>query len=199
GAEALGVRADVGVQAEAEGLVARALDRFGRLDVLVNNAGVYTLGAMRAPWENTDEEWERLLAINLSSVFWCTRAAIPGMLERKGGAIVNVTSLGAQAVRPISVAPYSAAKAGVIGFTMSCAAWAGPHGVRVNAVSPGMIDTDIHADLSPEAVARMEAGIPLRRQGTPEETAEAILFLASDASRYITGTVLDVNGGLHMG
>jgi 3-oxoacyl-[acyl-carrier protein] reductase len=78
-------------------------------------------------------------------------------------------------------------------------AWAGPHNVRVNAVSPGMIDTDIHADLSPEQVAALAGSIPLRRQGTSEETAEAILFLASDASRYITGTVLDVNGGLHMG
>jgi 3-oxoacyl-[acyl-carrier protein] reductase len=193
------VRADVGVRAEADALIAAALDHFGRVDVLINNAGVYTLGALQAPWEYSDADWDRLLAINLSSVFYCTRAAIPGMLERRSGAIVNVTSLGAQAVRPISVGPYSAAKAGVIGYTMSCAAWAGPHGVRVNAVSPGMIDTDIHADLSPEAVARMEAGIPLRRQGTPEETAEAILWLASDASRYLTGTVLDVNGGLHMG
>ena len=82
---------------------------------------------------------------------------------------------------------------------MSWAAWAGPFNVRVNAVSPGMIDTDIHADLTPEQLQRLEGGIPLRRQGTPEETAEAILFLASDASRHITSTVLDVNGGLHMG
>src|SRR5215213_1584464 len=117
GAEAIGVRADVGVRGEAEALIAAAEDRFGRVDVLVNNAGVYTLGPILPPWEIPDADWDRLLAINLTSVFTCTRAAIRGMLERRSGAIVNVTSLAAQAVRPISVAPYSAAKAGVIGFT----------------------------------------------------------------------------------
>ena len=199
GVQALGVRADVAIREQVDHLVTTALERFGRIDVLVNNAGVYTLGAMIPPWDYTDADWDRLMAINLSSVFYLTRAVIPAMLQRREGAIVNVTSLGAQAVRPVSVGPYSAAKAGVIGFTMSCAAWAGPHNVRVNAVSPGMIDTDIHADLTPEQLQRLEGGIPLRRQGTPAETADAILFLASDASSYLTGTVIDVNGGLHMG
>jgi 3-oxoacyl-[acyl-carrier protein] reductase len=199
GAEALGLAADVAVREQAERLIGAALERFGRVDVLVNNAGVYTLGPIKPPWEYTTEEWARLRAINLDSVFWCSRAVMAGMLERRSGAIVNVTSLGAQAMRPVSIGPYSAAKAGVIGLTMSWAAWAGPLGVRVNAVSPGMIDTDIHADLTAEQIDRMVGGIPLRRQGTPDETADSILFLASDASRYITGTVLDVNGGLHGG
>jgi len=199
GGSATAIHGDVSQPAQAAALAQAAVELFGHVDTLVNNAGVYTLGRLVPPWEYTDAEWDRLLAVNLASVFYCTRAVIRGMIERQSGTIVNLTSLAAQALRPISVAPYSAAKAGVIGFTMSCAAWAAPYGVRVNAVAPGMIDTDVHRDLSPEQLRELERGVPLGRLGTPEETAEAILFLASDASRYITGTVLDVNGGLHMG
>ena len=105
GADAIGVRADVGVQADTERLVERALERFGRVDILVNNAGIYSVGPIVAPWGCSDAEWDRLLAVNLHGVFWLTRAVIKGMIERREGSIVNVTSLAAQAVRPLRSSP----------------------------------------------------------------------------------------------
>lgn len=167
----------------------------GAVDVLVNSAGILTESPMV---EMSLAQWQQTIDVDLTGIFLACRHVVPGMVDRGWGRVVNVASqLGIKG--GVGMGHYSAAKAGVIGFTMSCAAWAAPYGVRVNAVAPGMIDTDVHRDLSPEQLRELERGVPLGRLGTPEETAEAILFLASDASRYITGTVLDVNGGLHMG
>lgn len=163
----------------------------GNIDVLVNNAGIsgfYMLDAM------SDDEWNKMINVNLSSVFYCCREVLPQMLHRKSGAIVNVSSMWGQCGASCEVA-YSAAKAGVIGFTKALAKEVGPSGIRVNCVAPGAIDTDMNKVLGQEALAEICDETPLGRLGTAEEVAEAIFYLADKAS-FVTGQVLSPNGGL---
>lgn len=163
----------------------------GYIDVLVNNAGIsgfYMLDAM------TDDEWSKMINVNLSSVFYCCREVLPQMLHRKSGAIVNVSSMWGQCGASCEVA-YSAAKAGIIGFTKALAKEVGPSGIRVNCVAPGAIDTDMNKVLGQEALAEICDETPLGRLGTAEEAAEAIFYLADKAS-FVTGQVLSPNGGL---
>ncbi len=181
--------------------VAETIKKFGRLDILVNNAG----GGMNpVPLEEMDEkDWDRVVNINLKGTFYCTRAVIGYMRKQKSGAIVNISSQAGRSKSELSNIPYASAKAGVIGFTRQLAYEVGSAGIRVNAIAPGVT-------LSGERVAKkweerpenerrlMIEAIPLRRLGKPEEIANAVLFLASDASSYITGVVLDVNGGRFM-
>lgn len=163
----------------------------GHVDVLVNNAGIsgfYMLDAM------TDDEWNKMINVNLSSVFYCCREVLPQMLHRKSGTIINVSSMWGQCGASCEVA-YSAAKAGVIGFTKALAKEVGPSGIRVNCVAPGAIDTDMNKVLGQEAVAEICDETPLGRLGTAEEAAETIFYLADKAS-FVTGQVLSPNGGL---
>lgn len=186
--------ADVTDEAQCQALVAQTLERFGRIDVLVNNAG----GARHAPISRfRTDKWLAEFDLNLHSAFYCARAASVPMMAAAKGAIVNISSL-AGLHGTMGVAPYAAAKAGLQMFTRVAAAEWGPKGVRVNAVACGMIATELaQANWAKTGfdVTSATAAFPLRRAGTPDDVAQAVLFLASDAASYITGETLAVAGG----
>lgn len=192
GGTAIAVGADVSTQAGAETLIGTALDAFGHVDVLVNNAGISHFGLFT---DVTRGEYESIFAANVGSVFGCTQAVLPHMIARKHGSIVNVSSMWGQTGASCEVV-YSASKAAVIGLTRALAKELGPSGIRVNCVAPGLIDTEMNARLTPEEVSSVTEETPLCRMGTAREVAEAILFLAEPSAAFITGQVLGVNGGL---
>jgi len=191
GGRAYALQGDVSQEAEAMALVNGALERSGRLDVLVNNAGITRDGLlmrMKTP------DWQAVIDLNLSGVFYCTRAVTRPMVRQKGGRIVNITSI-VGLMGNAGQANYAAAKAGVIGLTRSSAKELASRGITVNAVAPGFIATDMTKDLDKEALLKM---IPMGCWGQPEHVAGAVRFLATDpAAAYITGQVLQVDGGLH--
>jgi 3-oxoacyl-[acyl-carrier protein] reductase len=168
------------------------LQREGRLDVLVNNAGI--AGQAAAVAEYPLEEWRRVLAIDLDGVFYCCRAALPHMLERGSGRIVNIASISGKEGNP-NMSAYSAAKAGVIGFTKALGKEVATRGVYVNCVTPAVIATDILKQLNDEAVGYMTARIPMGRTGQPEEVAALVAWLASNECTFSTGAVFDISGG----
>ena len=193
GGRALPVQADLSQRAGAEQLMAKTLESFGGLDALINNAGTYPVSPLL---EMPDEEWERVLAANLLSVHLCTQAAARQMVGRGcGGAIVNIASIAA-AQPGLGHAHYNAAKAAVVMHTRTAAAELGGHGIRVNAVSPGVIWREGIEQAWPDGVARYLKVVPLGRLGRPEDVADACLFLASPAARWITGANLVVDGGV---
>jgi 3-oxoacyl-[acyl-carrier protein] reductase len=197
GADTLGLPADAAASGDMRGIVDAVTWRWQRVDVLVNNAGGFS--AMRATEDIPDAEWESILRSNLTSAFVSARAVLPVMKRQGAGRIVNVSSVVARSGAVRTTAHYTAAKAGVIGFTRHLAAEVAEHGITVNAIAPGTTATErVIALRTPEETARLAATIPLRRLGEPQDIAEAILFLASDAARWITGVVLDVNGGQAM-
>jgi 3-oxoacyl-[acyl-carrier protein] reductase len=186
--------ADVAIQREAHELVEMAKNATGRLDVLVNNAGrPYDALILRMKWDALDEA----LAVNLKSVFYLCAAAGKVMIAQKGGAIINIASVVALSGNPGQSA-YVAAKAGVIGLTKALALELSSRTIRVNAIAPGFIDTNMTTNLSEELKKAYLGRIPLGRFGAAAEVAEAAVFLAADAGSYITGQVLAVDGGLHM-
>jgi 3-oxoacyl-[acyl-carrier protein] reductase len=187
--------ADVSDGSAAEGLVTEVLERFGHLDGLVNNAGLTQVGPFL---EIEPVTWDAVLATDLSAAFHTSRAALPSMLERGSGSIVNVASrLGQMGIA--ETAAYSAAKAGLIGLTRSLAREVGPRGIRVNAVAPGMITTEMTTDLAvSEEGRRRLRDMPIGRYGRPEEVAEAVMFLLSDAASLFLGQTLNPNGGGYM-
>jgi meso-butanediol dehydrogenase/(S,S)-butanediol dehydrogenase/diacetyl reductase len=184
---------DVSDQAAAEALVAAAVDRFGRLDILVNNAGVVPTGPIL---EATVADWRRVMAVDVDGVFFCTRAALPHLLA-VGGNIVNVSSVSGLG-GDWNMSFYNAAKGAVSNFTRSLALELGAKGVRVNAVNPGLTFTGLTQDIKrdQDLMRRFAERIPLGRGAEPEEVADVIAFLASDAARYVTGVNLPVDGGL---
>ncbi|MDP9351597.1 MAG: SDR family oxidoreductase [Chloroflexota bacterium] len=187
-----GVRADVADRESVEEMVRTAEAAYGRLDILVNNAGI--AGRAAPIEEQTDRDWDSMIAIDLKSVFLCCRAAIPGMKEQGYGRIINVASIAGKEGNP-NMVPYSAAKAGVIGLTKALAKEVGTQGILVNAVSPAVIDTSILRQLTQEQVDYMVQRIPLGRTGKPEEVAALITWLASDEASFTTGQCLDISGG----
>ena len=193
GAEAVPVRGDLSDPAQAARAVEGAQAALGHLDALVCNAGVAL--PVQLLTDTTDDQWRRVMGTDLDGVFFTLRAAIPGMVSRKRGAIVTVSSMWGVTGGSCE-APYSAAKAGVIGLTKALAKELGPSGIRVNCVAPGAIETDMTAFLTPEDRAALAGEAPLGRMGTPEEVAEAIRFLAGEEARFITGQVLRVDGGM---
>lgn len=190
---ALVVVADVGDPDVAARSVRAALERFGRLDILVNNAGIHSAGHIEVIDDST---WETVLAVNLDSAYRFCRAAFGPMRERGWGRMINIASITAQTGGVSGSVAYSAAKGGMLALTRTLARDGAPHRITVNAVSPGQIDTGMSRAMDPEALRRVEAAIPLGRLGTPEEVAYAVLFLASEEAGFITGTTLDVNGGM---
>jgi 3-oxoacyl-[acyl-carrier protein] reductase len=196
----LGVPADVGDETAVEALIKQAFSHFGGIDMLVNNAGISPKhhGKKANLWEMPIAEWDRVMAVNIRGAFLCCHFAVPKMIERGGGAIVNVSSLAAKAGSAITGCHYVVSKAGVVGLTKILAREVAEYGIRVNAVAPGRIDTPMIWDVPPEVNEQYRKTIPLKRLGKPEDVADGILFLLSDAASYITGLVLDINGGLGM-
>jgi 3-oxoacyl-[acyl-carrier protein] reductase len=192
GREALAVALDVASAADVERGVAEVLGRFGRADVLVNSAGV--LGPFLPVWETPVESWDRLIAIHLRGTFLCCRAVVPGMIANRWGRIVNLASIAGKEGYPLDAA-YCAAKAGVIAFTKSLAKEVARHNIRVNAVAPTVIETDLVKGIPADEIAAKQRLIPLGRFGTPEEVAALIRFLVSDESSFITGQCSDISGG----
>jgi 3-oxoacyl-[acyl-carrier protein] reductase len=185
--------ADVSKADQVDELISAAMEKWGRVDILVNNAGITrdTLLLRMKP-----EDWQAVIDLNLTGVFLCTRAVSKIMLKQRSGRIINITSVAGQIGNP-GQANYSAAKAGVIGFTKSVAKELASRGITVNAVAPGFIATDMTQDLNTEEILKY---IPLSRYGQPEEVAGTIRFLATDpAAAYITGQVFNVDGGMVMG
>jgi 2-dehydro-3-deoxy-L-rhamnonate dehydrogenase (NAD+) len=192
GGEAIAVRVDVTRPEEIHTMVERALESYGHLDVLVNNAGI---NGRNAPlWETSDEEWEKMMAINLTSVFRCCRAVIGHMRERGSGAIVNMASISGKEGNPNQI-PYSVSKAGTICLTKALAKEVMGDGIRVNAVAPALIETPLLAQHTPEDIEYLRGRIPMERLGRAEEVAAVVHFLASDDASFVTGQCYDVSGG----
>jgi 3-oxoacyl-[acyl-carrier protein] reductase len=192
GEAALALTADVTQTADVERAVAAAHARWRRLDVVVNNAGI--TGGSKLTWELTDEDWHRVIACDLTSVFLVSRAAVKLMLGQGSGRIVNIASIAGKEGNP-TLAPYSTAKAGVIGFTKALAKEVATRGILVNAVAPAVIGTDMVRQMSKETVDMLVAKIPMGRIGRPEEVAALVAWLASDECSFSTGAVYDLSGG----
>ena len=197
GCEALVVQADVTKRESVRQLISTATGKFGTVDVLVNNAGI-----LQQKLFNTisDEDWDTMLATNLKSVFLCSQEIMPVMVRQRGGSIINISSSGGQLGGMLAV-HYAVSKAGVISLTRSLARVGAPDGIRVNCVTPGLIETEmsqkeIRSEVGQQKISKE---IPLRRAGQVEEVATAVAFLASDEASYITGQSINVNGGLYMG
>ncbi len=195
GRAVLGVVADAASREDCERLVSTAKQHFGRIDVLVNNAGM-THDQLLV--RMTDEDWDRVMEVNLRSAFLMTRAVSKALVRQKsGGRVINITST-AGAMGNAGQVNYSAAKAGLIGFTKAAARELAHWSILVNAVAPGLIETDMTKDLSATAREALLAQVPLKRSGTAREVAEVVRFLAGDGATYVTGQVFHVNGGLYM-
>jgi 3-oxoacyl-[acyl-carrier protein] reductase len=194
GGKAIAIRADVRRAEEITSLVKRAAAEFGPIDILVNNAG--SLVERQTILEMTAERWDEVMNLNLKSAMLCSQAVAASMIERKTGAIVNVVSIAGRTGGGPGAGAYSVAKGGLITFTKSLAKELAPHRIRVNAISPGVIDTPFHEVFStPEMIRNFVATVPLGRVGTPLECAKVIAFLASDAAGYVVGETIEVNGG----
>ena len=188
---ALPILADVRSEADVEAAVKETLSAYGRIDCLVNNAGIASISMLA---DVSLADWENMMATNLTSAFLFARAVMPDMISRKQGRIINITSMWGLVGASCEVA-YSAAKAGLIGFTKALAKELGPSGITVNAVAPGVIETPMNNTLDAAIKASLADDTPVGRLGKPEEVAASVLFLASDSAAFITGEVLNISGG----
>ncbi|TAE32994.1 MAG: 3-oxoacyl-[acyl-carrier-protein] reductase [Cytophagales bacterium] len=192
GIKAKGYRSDASDHKAAEELVAAVLADFGSLDILVNNAGITKDGLLM---RMSEEQWDTVITVNLKSVFNLTKAAIKPMMKAKAGSIINLTSVVGLRGNA-GQANYAASKAGIIGFTKSVALELGSRNIRSNAIAPGFIETEMTGELNEKALEEWTKQIPMKRGGQPDEVADACVFLGSNLSRYITGQVLQVDGGM---
>jgi 3-oxoacyl-[acyl-carrier protein] reductase len=194
GRKALAVGVNVAVAAEVEALFAKVIESFGKLDILVNNAGITRDGLLM---RMKDDDWNAVLDVNLTGTFTCTREAVKIMAKAKCGSIINISSVVGE-MGNAGQANYCASKAGVIGLTKAAAREYAKRNIRVNAITPGFIETDMTEVLSPAVKEDLLKQIPVGRFGKPDDIANAVYFLVSDLGNYITGHVLAVNGGMHM-
>jgi 3-oxoacyl-[acyl-carrier protein] reductase len=192
---AMAVMADVSSSADVTRLVETAITTYGKIDILVNNAGITR---DQLTMKMTDEEWDKVLAIDLKSVFLCTRAVLRPMLKQRSGRIISMSSV-VGIIGNAGQANYAAAKAGIIGFTRTIAKEVASRGITVNAVAPGFIDTPMTQVLPAERKQALMNSIPLGYLGMPRDIAETVAFLASEEARYITGQVITVDGGISLG
>lgn len=192
GVDVLAVKADVASSKQVNEMTEKALEQFGKIDILVNNAGI---AQQKLFTDITDEDWRRMLDINLTGVFNCCRSVLPCMIRNHSGAIVNISSMWGQTGGSCEV-HYSAVKAGVIGLTKALAKEVGPSGIRVNCVAPGVVMTDMMNGFDDETIQQLKEEAVLNTLGTPKNIADAIAFLCSDKASFITGQVLSVNGGM---
>jgi 3-oxoacyl-[acyl-carrier protein] reductase len=192
GGKGLAVLADVSSSADVARLVKETLDAYNRIDILVNNAGI---ARDQLLLRMSEEDWDKVIDVDLKSVFLCTKAVMRYMLRARWGRVISLSSIAGQ-VGNAGQANYAAAKAGVIGFTLTVAREVGSHGVTVNAIAPGFIETDMTRQIGEERRQEIKKRIPLDRFGTPDDVAEVVAFLASEEAGYITGQVLSVNGGM---
>lgn len=196
GRRVVGLALDVTDEHHVDAVVAHVLGDLGRIDILVNNAGTSEPALL---WETKTDSWRRVMDVCLTGQFFTMRAVLPHMIERGSGSVVNIASTEAWTSRTPGNTAYHAAKAGVLALSRSTAQQAAPYQVRVNCVAPGLTPNPFLAKLIPEEhLSAMEAEIPLGRPATPEDIADAVLFLASDASRSITGETINVSGGSYM-
>ncbi len=192
GVQAKGYRSDASDYKAAEELVGQVIADFGKLDILVNNAGITKDGLLM---RMSEEQWDTVITVNLKSVFNLTKAATKPMMKARAGSIINLTSV--VGIRGnAGQSNYAASKAGIIGFTKSIALELGSRNIRSNAIAPGFIETEMTGEINEKAVEEWKQQIPMKRGGQPDEVADCAVFLASDRSRYITGQVLQVDGGM---
>ena len=194
GRAAMAVRVDVTRFEDVEKMVEAAVQRFGKIDILINNAGI---ARDKLILRMTEEDWDTVLNVNLKGTFNCTKAVIKHMSKQRSGKIVNIASVVGMMGNP-GQANYSASKAGVIGLTKTIAREFAARGINVNAIAPGYIQTPMTEVLPEKAKEELKRLIPMERLGQPEDVAHAVLFLVSEASSYITGNILNVNGGIYM-
>jgi len=193
GVEAVGVGVDVADEEQVLAMVQQVEALLGGVDILVNNAGIVSTAPLL---ELTTAEWNRVMAIDLNSVFFCAKAVLPGMMARRGGRIINIASVaGKRGGGLLGNSCYAAAKGAVIALTKGLAREAGPYDITVNAVSPALTDTEMTSVLAPQTRAQVLAQMPLGRAGTPRDIAAAVCFLASAEAGFVTGEIMDVDGG----
>ena len=192
GERALAICADVSEKCEVDEMFDIAEERFGGVDVLINNAGVSSFGVLQ---DISEEEWDRIFNINVKGAFLCTKAALGHMIRNHGGVIINISSMWGLVGASCEV-HYSASKAALIGMTKALAKELGPSGIRVNCVAPGVIDTDMNRNLTADAMKELCEQTPLGKIGSPSDVAAAVMFLASDGGSFITGQVISPNGGM---
>jgi 3-oxoacyl-[acyl-carrier protein] reductase len=195
GRRALAVDADVSDQAQVQRMVEQAHQTFGRIDILVNNAGIIRRGTLV---DHTLDDWEKVLKVNLWGPFYCVKAVVPIMIQQGSGKIINISSIAGKVGDLASAPSYGASKGALNAFTKALARELAPHGITVNAIAPHAIETEMSQEWPDEKRRQIIASIPLGRLGTPREVAEAVAFLASDGANFITGEILDINGGYLM-
>ena len=187
----LAIKADMSVSSEVSRAINAVLEKYGKIDILINNVGISEFALLT---DITDDMWHKMINTNLSSAFFASRAVLSQMINRKNGYIINISSMWGEVGASCEV-HYSTAKAGLIGFTKALAKEVGPSGIRVNCVCPGDVDTDMNASLTPSDIEAIKNDTPLGRIATTEDIVNTILFLASDNASFITGQIIGVNGG----
>ena len=196
GREAAFFQCDVSKPAEIEGVIALILEKYGKINILVNNAGILHSTAIE---DITEEEWDRMMAVNLKSMFFMIQKCLPSFRAQNGGKIVNLSSLAGRMGGILNGLGYTATKSAMIGLTYGFARRLAKDNIYVNAIAPGPTETDILKAFTPEKKEELRLSIPIKRLGSPKDIANAVVFLASSKADFITGAVLDVNGGIFMG